>query len=89
VRCIEGRVDQGRSLRECKLQEELDLKTLIWTRGRAFPISMLDGRLKCPRCGSRRVPLLFDLPKEPMAKRRSTLSHTDQVPNWCPELSEE
>jgi hypothetical protein len=69
VRCIEGRVDQGRSFRECKLQEELDLRTLMWTRGRNFPISTFNERLKCPRCGSRRVTLLFDLPKVPVAKR--------------------
>ena len=48
---------------------ELDLHTLVWTRGAAFPISQLDGRLKCPLCGSRRVALIFDLPKVPVAKR--------------------
>jgi hypothetical protein len=30
---------------------------------------MLEGRLKCPRCDSRRVVLLFDLPESPIAKR--------------------
>jgi DNA-directed RNA polymerase subunit RPC12/RpoP len=48
---------------------ELDLHTLVWTRGAAFPISQLDSRLKCQLCGSRRIALIFDLPKEPMAKR--------------------
>jgi hypothetical protein len=37
----------------------LDLDTLVWTRGAAFPVSMLEGRSKCPACGSRRVVLLF------------------------------
>jgi len=40
-----------------------------WQRGAAFPVSMLENRLKCRRCGSRRVVLLFDLPADPMAKR--------------------
>jgi hypothetical protein len=56
-------------IRECKASIELDLDTLIWTRGAAFPVSMLESRLKCPRCGSRRVVLLFDLPAGSMAKR--------------------
>jgi hypothetical protein len=34
----------------------------------SFPISMLEGRLKCPACGSRKVVLLFDLPSTPLAK---------------------
>jgi hypothetical protein len=38
---------------------DLDLETLIWTRGREFPLSWLESRLKCPRCGSRRVTVLF------------------------------
>jgi hypothetical protein len=31
-------------------------------------VSMLEGRLKCPRCGSRRVVLLFDLLASPISK---------------------
>jgi hypothetical protein len=46
---------------------ELDLHTLVWTRGAAFPITSLENRLKCPLCGSRRVSIVFDLPKEPNA----------------------
>jgi hypothetical protein len=41
---------------------ELDLATLVWTRGAAFPLARLESRLKCPRCGSRRVVLLFEPP---------------------------
>ena len=39
-----------------------DLATLVWTRGRAFPISRLESRLRCPHCGSREVTLIFSLP---------------------------
>ena len=35
----------------------------------AFPITSLENRLKCPLCGSRRVSIVFDLPKEPNAMR--------------------
>jgi hypothetical protein len=58
-----------KSIRECKASIRLDLGTLVWTRGAQFPVSMLEGRLKCPQCGSRRVVLLFDLPATPTAKR--------------------
>ena len=48
--------------RECVYGGELDLSTLIWTRGSTFPLAMLETRLKCPRCGSRRVVVLFEPP---------------------------
>jgi hypothetical protein len=62
VRCAWSRRDGMKTIRQCKECLALDLDTLIWTRGAAFPVSMLEGRLKCPRCGSRRVVLLFDMP---------------------------
>jgi hypothetical protein len=40
----------------------LYLQTLVWTRGAGFPLARLESRLKCPRCGSRRVVLLFEPP---------------------------
>jgi hypothetical protein len=60
-------------VRECLGRAELDMKTLVWARGAAFPLSNLDSRLKCPVCGSRRVALIFDLPKEPQAVRARTM----------------
>jgi hypothetical protein len=41
------------------LSYDLDLKTLIWTRGAAFPISDPVSRLECPSRGLRRVALVF------------------------------
>ncbi len=32
------------------------------TRGRDFPLSLLAERLRCPRCGSRRVAVIYDPP---------------------------
>jgi len=49
---------EGRG-RECGYDAELDLPTLVWTRGRAFPLGRLESRLRCPRCGSREVTVLF------------------------------
>jgi hypothetical protein len=43
-----------KSIRACTAYLEIDLATLIWTRGRIFPIAF-DTRMKCPVCGSRRV----------------------------------
>lgn len=69
ARCAFGTRDGMKSVRECVYREELDLATLVWTRGAAFPIARLESRLKCPRCGSRRVALLFDMPRQPKSAR--------------------
>ena len=55
ARCAFGRNDGMRSIRSCVYQYDLDLRTLIWTRGASFPLSNLATGLKCPSCGSRRV----------------------------------
>lgn len=49
-------------VRECIHGAELDLATLVWTRGRNFPLGMLESRLRCPKCGSRRVRVAFNIP---------------------------
>jgi DNA-directed RNA polymerase subunit RPC12/RpoP len=36
------------------------MESLVWTRGRNFPLEMLKDRLRCPRCGSRYVRVLFE-----------------------------
>jgi hypothetical protein len=46
ARCGWGRREAMKSVRGCLGKAELDLHTLVWTRGAAFPISQLDGRLK-------------------------------------------
>ena len=48
--------------RECICSAELDMETLVWTRGRAFPLAWLQERLRCPQCGSRRVTLASAAP---------------------------
>lgn len=62
VRCAWGPRDGMKRIRQCVYSAELDIATLVWTRGRDFPLDTLASRLKCPRCGSRRVRLAFSLP---------------------------
>ena len=69
VRCAWSRREAMKSERGCLGKAELDLHTLIWTRGGAFPISSLESRLKCPLCGSRKVAVVFDVPRVPVGMR--------------------
>lgn len=48
--------------RECNYRQDLDLMTLIATRGGSFPIALLSQRLKCPRCGSRLIRVVWSFP---------------------------
>jgi hypothetical protein len=43
-----GRREGAKSVRACTGSVELDVASLLWTRGRDFPIAMLSGRLRCP-----------------------------------------
>jgi hypothetical protein len=61
VRCAAEREGMKRR-RDCVGRYPLDLQTLIWTRGLAFPIARLQSRLKCPQCQSRRVVLVVETP---------------------------
>jgi hypothetical protein len=69
VRCSYGRTESPRSQssRECSYRKELDMETLVWTRGRGFPLSRLESRLRCPRCGSRSVVVLYQPPRRAAA----------------------
>jgi len=62
VRCAWGPRDGMKRVRECVHGAELDLATLVWTRGKDFPLARLESRLKCPRCGSRQVRVAFMVP---------------------------
>lgn len=52
--------------------ERIDMRALLWTRGRAFPLDSLKDRLRCPRCGSRTVRVAFDVPGRPNAGASAT-----------------
>jgi hypothetical protein len=56
MRCANGYREEARSMRRCVYHKQLDLETLVATRGPNFPIS----RLMCQACGNRRVTVVFD-----------------------------
>ena len=62
VYCRASRREGLKSIRGCIAHIDVDLETLMWTRGRAFPVSRLDSRMKCIRCGSRRVMVALEPP---------------------------
>jgi hypothetical protein len=72
ARCIwsaPGRkTKEGRTQIQCDTTTELDMKTLVWTRGDMFPLDQLENRLKCPNCGSRHVKIIFSVPGSPEAQ---------------------
>lgn len=45
--------------RECEAGAKLELQALLW---RDFPLSSLEARMKCPTCGSHKVPIMYDVP---------------------------
>jgi hypothetical protein len=61
---------EGRKQVQCETTTGLDMMTLVWTRGELFPLDQFESRLKCPRCGSRRVTVIFEIPNQPQAVRR-------------------
>jgi hypothetical protein len=62
VRCADGYREGTRSMRRCVYRKQLDLETLVSTRGPNFPLSRLESRLMCPACGSRQVTVVFEPP---------------------------
>jgi hypothetical protein len=72
ARYLSGVVENTRSTAKCHHQVELSLETLAWTRGRNMPLSGLRERMMCPRCGNRRVNLIFEPPA--VAKRGTCVS---------------
>lgn len=59
MRCLHDGKEGLKHRRDCNFRRELDLETLVCTRGRAFPLGRLAERLRCPRCGCRRVAVMF------------------------------
>src|SRR5580692_11498855 len=62
MRCANGYRQETRSMRRCVYRKQLDLETLVATRGPNFPLGRLESRLMCPACGNRRVTVVFEPP---------------------------
>jgi hypothetical protein len=71
--CAAGKQDGMHRHKECIYRAELEMETLVWTRGRSFPLSRPESRLRCPHCGSRDVQLIFTVPSNVQAARSSKL----------------
>jgi hypothetical protein len=62
MRCAKGYRESTKSIRRCVYRKQLDLDTLVCTRGPNFPLSRLESRLMCPACGGRSVTVVFEPP---------------------------
>jgi hypothetical protein len=60
--CAHGKREGLKTKRECMYRCELDMETLVCTRGRDFPLVKLGQCLRCLRCGSREVRVVFRFP---------------------------
>jgi hypothetical protein len=69
MRCANGYREGTRSMRRCVYSKQLDLETLVATRGPNFPLGRLEGRLTCPACGNRRVTVIFEPPSNAQGGR--------------------
>jgi predicted RNA-binding Zn-ribbon protein involved in translation (DUF1610 family) len=69
VRCfVHRRKKSGREGTWCDTSAELDMKTLVWTRGDRLPIDSLAGLFRCPKCGNRAIRVAFEVPNQPNAQ---------------------
>jgi hypothetical protein len=59
MRCAQGKRRGMKSIRVCMFNCELEILTLVCTRGGAFPMDLLASRLRCPECRSPNVSLMF------------------------------
>jgi hypothetical protein len=62
IRCLDDGRECLKQKRRCDFRTELDLKTLVCTRGRDFPLARVAERLRCPRCGCRDISVMFSPP---------------------------
>jgi hypothetical protein len=62
MRCTQGYHEGTKSMRRCIYRRQLDLDTLVCTRGPNFPLSRPESRLMCPACGSRTITVVFEPP---------------------------
>jgi hypothetical protein len=58
---MEGKRTERRNI-SCRATYDLDLQSLIWTRGERFPRDQLESRLRCPRCGQMKVQVVWSVP---------------------------
>lgn len=62
----------------CDLRERVDMRALLWTRGRGFPLTRMDEVMRCPRCGNRKVRVTFDVPGNPRPPSKDLVAVPDR-----------
>jgi hypothetical protein len=62
MRCLDDGREGMKHRKPCNHRVTLDMQTLVCTRGRDFPIARIAERLRCPRCGGRRIGVMFGPP---------------------------
>jgi hypothetical protein len=67
MRCLDNGREGLKHKRECGFRTDLNLQTLVCTRGRDFPLARVAERLRCPRCGCRQVAVVFEPSGNPTA----------------------
>jgi hypothetical protein len=55
------------------------MKTLVWTRGEQLPLDALHERLKCPKCGNRKITVFFSEAGVPLGSCGADASLMKQV----------
>ena len=79
VRCLDDGREGLKHKRECGYRKELDLETLVCTRGRGFPLARLAERLKCPRCGTFPMSVMFSAPSTPQRNVAAARNYRDAL----------
>jgi hypothetical protein len=79
VYCREWKGHAMKKHRGCIAQIDIDLPTLVWTRGRDWPISDIGTRMKCIRCGGRLVSVALEPP--PVNDRKAARAE-DKPSSW-------
>ena len=67
IRCLYDSREGLKHKRECGFRQQLDMMTLVCTRGRDFPLARIAERLRCPRCGCREISVMFSPSTQPEA----------------------
>jgi hypothetical protein len=77
IRCLDNGREGLKHKRRCDYRTELDLKTLVCTRGRDFPLARVAERLRCPSCGCREVSVMFSPPRSPQVNAAAARAYRD------------
>jgi len=72
IRCLYDGKEGLKHKSRCGFRHELNMMTLVCTRGRDFPLARLAERLRCPRCGCREISVMFTTPPNSQVNAAST-----------------